>query len=180
MFPGSFLAPPDFSKCELKNQGVLEDYISRLCTLLDQCISKGTAKTKLAKLAFLYCGDSLWKTLVTVNSFDSDYSKHFFVLFIHKGAVSFQCEDVPSASRVDCGFDGIEEDFCLDQDCCYDDTGNPNVPKCYYKAGKCTILFIDLSKLLCTTSYYCTVATEDETKSVILRPKWKWMGLCYT
>ena len=53
----------------------------------------------------------------------------------HYVTVSIQCDNVPLAGRVDCGFDGIEEDFCLDQDCCYQDTRDPSVPKCFYNGG---------------------------------------------
>ena len=48
-------ATNDISKCEIRNQGIHEDYISRLHTLLKYLIFNGRAKTKLAMLAFLYC-----------------------------------------------------------------------------------------------------------------------------
>ena len=44
------------SKCEIGNQGVYNDYISRLHASLNHLIFDGKAKTKLAILAFLYCG----------------------------------------------------------------------------------------------------------------------------
>ena len=47
----------DARKYEIRNQGVHEDYISRLNTLLHYLIFNGRAKTKLAMLAFLYCGE---------------------------------------------------------------------------------------------------------------------------
>ena len=53
----SLFAPTDASKYEIRNQGVYEDFISRLNTLLDYLIFNGRAKTKLAMLAFLYCGE---------------------------------------------------------------------------------------------------------------------------
>ena len=40
----SLFAPYDVSKCEIKYQWVWEDYILRSQTLLDQFISKDTAK----------------------------------------------------------------------------------------------------------------------------------------
>ena len=46
----------DLSKCEIRNQGAYEESISRLYILLDLLIYDGTAKTKLAMLAFLYYG----------------------------------------------------------------------------------------------------------------------------
>ena len=45
------------SKCEIRNQGVCEDYILRLNATLDHLIQNGGAKTKLATLAFLYCSE---------------------------------------------------------------------------------------------------------------------------
>ena len=40
---------------KLEISGVFKDYISRLHILLDEVIFNGTAKTKLAMLAFLLC-----------------------------------------------------------------------------------------------------------------------------
>ena len=51
----SLFVPTVFSKCEFRNQGVHEDYMSRLNALLEWLIFNGRAKTKLAMLAFLYC-----------------------------------------------------------------------------------------------------------------------------
>ena len=53
----SLLAPTDVSECEIRNQGVRKDYNSNLHTSLDLMIFNGRAKSKLAMLAFLYCGD---------------------------------------------------------------------------------------------------------------------------
>ena len=47
----------EVSKCELGNQGVHGNYISRIQTLLGELIFNGTIKTKLAMLAFSYCGE---------------------------------------------------------------------------------------------------------------------------
>ena len=44
------------SKCEIRNQGIHENYISWIQSLLDDLILNGTAKTKLAMLALLHCG----------------------------------------------------------------------------------------------------------------------------
>ena len=44
-----------------------------------------------------------------------------------------ECGDVGESDRVDCGWAGITEACCLQQDCCYDTTSSN---KCYYKAGK--------------------------------------------
>ena len=49
------VVPTDISKCEIRNQGIYENYISWIQSLLDELILNGTAKTKLAMLAFLYC-----------------------------------------------------------------------------------------------------------------------------
>ena len=45
----------DVGKCELRCQLVYWDYIVRLLTSLFMFFSNGTAKMKLAILAFLYC-----------------------------------------------------------------------------------------------------------------------------
>ena len=49
--------PIDASKCEIRSQFVQEDYIPRLQTSSAESIPKGIAKTKLAILAFMYCGE---------------------------------------------------------------------------------------------------------------------------
>ena len=46
---------PTLNKCEIRCQWVQEDYILGLKTSLILLISNGTAKRKLAILAFLYC-----------------------------------------------------------------------------------------------------------------------------
>ena len=51
----SLFALTVFSKCEIRDQGVREDYISGLNALLKQLLFNGRAKMKLAMLAFLYC-----------------------------------------------------------------------------------------------------------------------------
>ena len=54
----SLFARKDGSKCEIPYQWENKDYILRLKTsLLHFFISNGRAKTKLAILAFLYCGE---------------------------------------------------------------------------------------------------------------------------
>ena len=53
-FPLLFVAY-DFNKYEIRYQWVQEDYVSRLRTSLVQFLSNGTAKMKLAILAFLHC-----------------------------------------------------------------------------------------------------------------------------
>ena len=54
-------------KCKIRNQGVYEDHILRLNAKLNSLILNGSAKTKLAMLAFLYYGEivknSTWQTL---------------------------------------------------------------------------------------------------------------------
>ena len=51
---------------KLEANGVYEDFISRLKTLLDKMIFDGRTETKLTILAFLYCGEfvknSSWYT----------------------------------------------------------------------------------------------------------------------
>ena len=51
----SLFVPIDVSKYEIGNQGVYENYISRIQISLDELILNDTAKTKSAMLAFLYC-----------------------------------------------------------------------------------------------------------------------------
>ena len=53
----SLFATYDASKFETRYQWMQYDYISRLQTSLVQFLSNDTAKTKLAILAFLYCGE---------------------------------------------------------------------------------------------------------------------------
>ena len=50
-------ATNDVIKCEIRNQGIHDDYISRLHALCELFIFNGRAKTKLAMLAFLYYGE---------------------------------------------------------------------------------------------------------------------------
>ena len=42
------LVPIDVSKCEIRNQGIYENYILWIQCLLDDLILNGTAKTNLA------------------------------------------------------------------------------------------------------------------------------------
>ena len=49
----SLFAPTNVSKCEVGNQ----NYISKLHILLDKVIFNDTPESKLAMLAFLYCGE---------------------------------------------------------------------------------------------------------------------------
>ena len=44
----------DVGKCEIRNQGIYENYISWIQSLLDELVLKGRAKTKLAMLALLH------------------------------------------------------------------------------------------------------------------------------
>ena len=53
------------------------DYLSRLQTLMVFLILKGTAKTKLAILAFLYCGEIV-KILMACAWLKVDYGKNSF------------------------------------------------------------------------------------------------------
>ena len=53
----SLFLPNDIGKCEIGNQGVLEDCISRLHILLNLFIFDGRVKTKLSMMAFLYWGE---------------------------------------------------------------------------------------------------------------------------
>ena len=53
----SIFTPCIVSKCEIRCQWVPEDYISMLYTSLVLLISNCMSKTKLAILAFLYCGE---------------------------------------------------------------------------------------------------------------------------
>ena len=66
----SLIASTDVSTCEISNQGVCEDYILRLNATLFWLIFNGRAKTKLATLAFLCCGETvknsiayMWKSM---------------------------------------------------------------------------------------------------------------------
>ena len=45
------------SKCEIRNEGIIEDCTLRLNATLDWLIFNGRAKTKLAMLPFLYYGE---------------------------------------------------------------------------------------------------------------------------
>ena len=58
----ALFASTGVSKCEIRNQGGNEDCILRLNATLDWLMFNDRAKTKLAKLAFLYCGEIV-KTL---------------------------------------------------------------------------------------------------------------------
>ena len=65
----SLFAPYNISKCEIRWQWVHEDCISGLKNSLVLFISNGTAKTKLAILAFLCCAEFMknycdWATVV--------------------------------------------------------------------------------------------------------------------
>ena len=62
-------ASTDVGKCEIRNLELYEDYIWRSNALLDQLIFNGRAKTKLAMLAFLFCGE------IVKNSICSDKKK---------------------------------------------------------------------------------------------------------
>ena len=62
------------SKCKIRNQGEYKDYISRLYILLDLLIFNGTAKTKLAMLAFLYYGEFVKNSII--------YNRIFHELYI--------------------------------------------------------------------------------------------------
>ena len=59
----SLFALHDASKCKIRYQWVKGDYIWRLWNSLFLLISNDTAKTKLAILAFLYCGEFVKKPL---------------------------------------------------------------------------------------------------------------------
>ena len=69
----SIFALTDFSKCEIRKQGVRKDYISKLHTSLDCLIFSSRGQMKLAMLAFLYCEEfvknSIKLTFVTVIDF---------------------------------------------------------------------------------------------------------------
>ena len=64
----SLFTPIDVSKCEIRCQLVQEHYISRLQTSFISLVNSlyGTAKTKLTILAFLYCGEFLKNSKVTI------------------------------------------------------------------------------------------------------------------
>ena len=51
-------------KYEIRNQGANENYISGIEILLDEFIFNGTAETKLAMLAFLYCREFVKKNSI--------------------------------------------------------------------------------------------------------------------
>ena len=55
--------------------------------------------------------------------------------FSNTGTSALICADIPSVEWVDCGIDSVDEHWCLNQGCCFEDTSNLNIPKCYYKAG---------------------------------------------
>ena len=61
----SLFATNDASKCEIRNQGIHQDYISRLHASSAQLIFNGRAKTKLAMLAFLCCGEFVKNSTVS-------------------------------------------------------------------------------------------------------------------
>ena len=61
----SLFTPHEVSKCEIKSHWVLKVFILKLLSLLILLISNVRAKTNLAILSFLYCGDFL-KTLYVV------------------------------------------------------------------------------------------------------------------
>ena len=71
--------------CKFWYQWVPRDYISRLQNSLFLFISNGTAKTKLAKLAFLYCGEFAKTSFVLLQlnvkvcipSFTRSFTWHF-------------------------------------------------------------------------------------------------------
>ena len=63
----SLFATNDTSNCEVRNQGIHEDYISRLHASLAQLIFNGRAKTKLAMLAFFYCGEFVKNSSACIN-----------------------------------------------------------------------------------------------------------------
>ena len=63
-------------------------------------------------------------------------NNNLFVLFFSKAVTAaLVCSDIPTAERVDCGIDGVDEAWCLNHSCCFKDVDNSNVPKCYYGAG---------------------------------------------
>ena len=66
-FPSLFLHY--VSKCEITYQCVQENYISKLQTSLVQFVSDGTAKIKLAILAFLYCGEFVKNSIEFIRIF---------------------------------------------------------------------------------------------------------------
>ena len=69
----SLFALHDASKCTIRYQWVQKDYIWRLWNLFSLLISNGTAKAKLAILAFLCCGEFV-KTSIRDGSFRAAFT----------------------------------------------------------------------------------------------------------
>ena len=78
----SLFAPTVLSKCEIRNQGVHEDYISRLNALLEYSSFNGRAKTKLAMLAFLYCVEFVKNSSDHSNRFHQRFIQNLVVLSV--------------------------------------------------------------------------------------------------
>ena len=66
-FSSSF-ASTDVGEYEIRNQGIDEDYFSRLHALLDCLNFNGRAITKLTMLTFLYCGEFVKNSIVRMNT----------------------------------------------------------------------------------------------------------------
>ena len=48
---------------------------------------------------------------------------------------SFECNEVVDSDKVDCGYDGIDEDQCLSEGCCWSPEGqNSQTPWCYKRS----------------------------------------------
>ena len=58
----------DVSKCEIRNLRACEDYILRSSATLDWLVFNERAKTKLAMLAILYCGEIVKNSISQTNS----------------------------------------------------------------------------------------------------------------
>ena len=87
----SLFTTTDDSKCEIRNQWVYDHYILRSNATLDWLIFSDKAKTKLAMLAFLYCGD------IVKNSIESEMGRQIWNPIIpspqmETGVVSVNCE----------------------------------------------------------------------------------------
>ena len=78
----SLFAPTVVSKCEIRNQGVHEDYVSRLHALLEQLIFKARDKTKLAMLAFLHCGEIVKNSNTYIISYVVKHAQNLNLLYV--------------------------------------------------------------------------------------------------
>ena len=83
------------------------------------------------------------------------------MLFFNVVTSAFICSDIPPSERVDCGIDGVDEDWCLKEGCCFRDTNQTHVPKCYYKAGGISKSMHSFHKIRCCSSFVWSENSTD-------------------